>query len=136
MQCPHLWRLAFLAGVSLSVLAGCDKTEPKKPEPKKPTLEGRWSGCEEGNPSMKLTVNFAAGRFTYWDERTNELGHGSYVVNDAVQPAQLDMNFESAAAPDFAGKKALAIYSFEGAQLKIAGNQPGNLQRPTNFVGG
>ena len=124
------WKLGLLAGVLLATLVGCGKTEQKRP-----TLEGRWSGFDANVPSVKLTAMFNAGRFTYWDAQTNELGNGTYLVNDTVQPAQMDLIFEACPAPAYVGKKALAIYEFQGEQLRIAGNQPGNLERPTNFVG-
>ncbi len=122
--------LGLLAGLGLAVIAGCSQ-----PAPKTATVQGRWSGFEKGG-TEKITVAFTADRFTYWDSRTNEIGSGTFVVNDTVQPNQMDLKFEQIPAPDYVGKVGLAVFELRGDELRIAGAEPGSGQRPTNIEGG
>ena len=124
------WKLGLLAVLLVATLTGCGKTGSDKL-----TLEGTWVGFDEGAPSQRMRAMFGDGRFAYWDAQTNSLGYGTYVLNETVKPAQIDLVFETSQNPAYVGKKALGIYEFQGNQLKMAGNQPGNPERPTSFVG-
>jgi len=112
--------------------AGCDKPTKDKPS-EKPTVQGRWSGLESGTTEM-ITLSFTSNRFAYFDARSNEIGSGTFVANETVQPMQMDLTFEKIPAPEYVGKVGLAIYEFQGSDLKIAGCEPGSKQRPTNLV--
>ena len=112
------------------VAAGC-----AKPAADKPTLEGRWSGFEGGSTEA-LTLEFTGNRFAYWDSQTNEIGSGTFIVNDTVTPKQLDLTFEKIIAPEYEGKVGLAVYELSGSELKVAGAEPGTTERPTSVAGG
>ena len=84
---------------------------------------------------MQLTLQLTNGQFSYGiASEENELGRGTYQVNGTVQPAEMDLRFESSIASRYVGKAALAIYELNGNELRIAGCEPGNPDRPTNFV--
>lgn len=112
--------------------AGCEKPYKDKPS-EKPSVQGRWSGLESGTTEI-ITLSFTSNRYAYYDARSNEIGSGTFVANETVQPMQMDLTFENIPAPEYVGKVGLAIYEFEGGSLKIAGSEPGSNQRPTNFV--
>jgi len=116
--------IALVAGV-----VGCSTQKAAKP-----TLEGRWSGFEAGR-SERTTIEFAGNQFTYWDAVTNELGGGTFVANEAVQPMQMDLTFERIGDPDYVGTVGLAIYELRDDELAIAGAEPGTTTRPTRFEG-
>lgn len=128
--------LIAVCGLSLllvAIMVGCSKPSPAEP-PVKLTLEGRWSGFEAGS-TQKTIIEFKDNQFTYWDANANELGGGTFVVNDGILPKQMDLTFERIPAPKYVGKVGLAIFEFQGQQLIIAGAEPGTTVRPTGFTG-
>ena len=129
-------RTTIVAACGLSILfgafiVGCHKPAAEKPTVK-PILEGRWSGFENGS-TEKIIVTFTGNRFAYFDAKSNGLGSGTFVVNDAAEPRQMDLTFEKIPAPQYVGKVGLAIYEFQGEALKIAGSEPGSEVRPAKF---
>ena len=133
MNTLNLIKSCLIAALFAAVLAGCNKPAAEKAP--KATVEGRWSGYEAGR-SEKTIIEFKAGQFTYWDAQTNEIGSGTFVVNDAVEPNQMDLTFEKMLAPEYVGKVGLAVFELNGNELKIAGSEPGSTQRPTSVAGG
>jgi len=130
MKAFNLMRSCVFAGLFLAGVAGCSKQATEKA-----TVQGLWSGYEKGG-TQRITVEFKGDQFTYWDSNTNEIGSGTFVMNDRVQPNQMDLTFEKIPAPDYVGKVALSIYELQGAELKIAGAEPGSTTRPTTIAGG
>lgn len=130
MKTRNLITVCGLTILLAAVIAGCSKQ--KSPEA---SLQGRWSGFETGD-TAKITIAFGGNQFTYWDAKTNEIGSGTFVVNDTVQPKQMDLTFEKILAPNYVGKVALAIYELQQDELKFAGAEPGSTVRPTNIAGG
>jgi uncharacterized protein (TIGR03067 family) len=120
----------LFASLLLACVAGCEKQEAQKE-----TLQGRWSGFETGS-TQKITLSFEGNRFAYSDVLSNEIGSGTFVVNDSVQPKQLDLTFEQIPAPEYVGQVALAIYQLRRDELRIAGSEPGSTLRPANIAGG
>jgi len=130
-----IWGAAILF---LAAVAGCNKSSQSSMEqqtPAKPSVQGRWSGYENGS-TEKLTLEFTGDRFAYWDSQTNEIGSGTFLVNDTVQPNQMDLTFEKIAAPEYVGKVGLAVFELQGDELKIAGAEPGTTLRPASVDGG
>jgi uncharacterized protein (TIGR03067 family) len=123
----------------LLAITGCSdsKTEQATTQEsaEKPRIEGRWSGFESGS-TEKITLEFAGNRFAYWDSQTNEIGSGTFVVNDTVKPTHMDLTFERIAAPEYVGKVGLAVFELQGDEMKIAGAEPGSTVRPTDVSGG
>ena len=119
-----------LAGVLLAAVSGCTKQAAEKA-----AVQGRWLGFQSGGSEM-LTVEFTNNRFTYWDSRSNEIGGGTFKVNAAVNPMQMDLTFERMASSEYVGKVGLAVFELRGNELKIAGAEPGTTVRPTNIDGG
>lgn len=130
MKTQNRLNLGLLASLLLAAMAGCSK-----PESKHATLEGRWSGFESGS-AEKITVEFTGNRFAYWDAKTNEIGGGTFVINDTVRPMQIDLTFERIVAPEHVGKVGLAVFELNGNELKFAGAEPGTTIRPTTLAGG
>ena len=125
--------LLTTCGLTILLAAGIVSCGKQKAE--KASLEGRWSGFEAGD-TEKITIAFSGNQFTYWDAKSNEIGGGTFVVNDTVQPKQMDLTFERMLAPQYVGKVGLAIFEFQGDQLTFAGAEPGSTVRPTNIAGG
>ena len=130
MNALNVVKSCLLAGLFLAGVVGCGKQTAVKP-----TVQGRWSGFEAGS-TEKITLALGGNQFTYWDARTNEIGGGTFVINDTVQPRQMDLTFERIPAPQYVGKVGLAIFELQGDELKIAGSEPGSTLRPTNMAGG
>jgi uncharacterized protein (TIGR03067 family) len=130
MKTLNLIKSCLFTGLFLAGLASCSK-----PAAEKATVEGRWSGFEAGN-TERITVAFSSNQFTYWDAKTNEIGSGTFVINDTVQPRQMDLTFERIIAPEYVGKVGLAIFELQGDELTFAGAEPGSTLRPTNIAGG
>lgn len=130
MNVLNLFKLCLFASLLVVGIIGCSK-----PTAENATLEGRWSGFESGQ-TERITIEFTGNHFAYWDAQTNELGSGTFVVNDTVQPMQIDLTFEQIAAPELVGKVGLAIYELNGDELKFAGSEPGSIQRPPDISGG
>lgn len=126
----NLLNSCLFAGLFLTGVASCSKQTTEKA-----TIQGRWSGFETGNPEM-ITLAFTNNQFTYWDAKTNEIGGGTFVLNDTVQPKQMDLTFERIVAPEYVGKVGLAIFELKGDELTFAGAEPGTTVRPTNIAGG
>lgn len=126
---------ATLLGMFLLATAtGCDSpAKTKAPEP--PAIQGRWSGFENGKPG-RLTLVLSTNQFAYFDDQTNEIGGGAFVMNHTIQPMQMDLTFERIPAPDLVGKVGHAIFELNGDELKIAGCELGSDERPTNMVAG
>lgn len=123
--------MSGLAILLLAGMVGCSQHNSVKP-----SLEGRWSGFEEGRPDNKLTLTLNGDQFAYWNASSNEWGRGTFVVNDTRQPAQMDLTFQECPTPQYVGKVALAIYELNQDGLKFAGAEPGSPVRPTNMAGG
>jgi uncharacterized protein (TIGR03067 family) len=130
MNVLNLFKSCLLASLFVAGIVGCSKQTTENA-----TLEGRWSGYENGQ-TEKITIEFTGNRFAHWDAQNNELGSGTFVVNDTVQPKQMDLTFEKITAPQYVGKVALAIYELNGDELKFAGSEPGSTQRPPDISGG
>jgi uncharacterized protein (TIGR03067 family) len=130
MNTLNLLKSCLFAGLFLTGVAGCGKQVTEKA-----TIQGRWSGFEAGS-TEKITLAFRGDQFTYWDAKSKEIGSGTFVVNDAAQPKQMDLTFQRIPAPEYVGKVGLAVFELQGDELKIAGSEPGSTQRPASIAGG
>lgn len=130
MKIGQILDRTVLAVLILVGAAGCAKESAEKS-----SVQGRWSGFESGR-TERIILEFKGNQFTYWDANTNEIGSGSFVVNDSVEPNQMDLTFLKIPAPDYVGKTGLAIFELQGNALKIAGADPGSTVRPASVNGG
>lgn len=130
MKTFNLLKSCLFAGLFLAGVAGCGKQATEKA-----TVQGRWSGFEAGS-TEKITLVFRGDQFTYSDAKSKEIGSGTFVVNDTTQPMQMDLTFQRIDAPQSVGKVGLAIFEFQGDELKMAGSEPGSTQRPASIAGG
>jgi uncharacterized protein (TIGR03067 family) len=126
--------ILIMCGLTILLVAGIVSCGKQKSE--KASLEGRWSGFEQGRPDNRLSLTFSGDRFAYWNDQSNEWGRGTFLVDDKLQPMQMDLTFQECPAPQYVGKVALAIYELQQDELKFAGSEPGSPQRPTNIAGG
>jgi uncharacterized protein (TIGR03067 family) len=124
----------LIACLSLACVTGCSKQTAEKSTVQS-TIQGRWVGFEK-DASEKLTLEFSGNQFTYWDSKTNEIGGGTFVINDTAQPKQMDLTFERIDPAELRGKVAPAIFELNGDSLTFAGAEPGSTQRPTSIAGG
>ncbi len=130
MKIVQIIDATILASLVFIGMTGCAKQTTEKP-----SVQGRWSGFESGG-TEKITIEFKGNQFTYWDAHTNEIGSGTFVVNDSVEPNQMDLTFVKMPAPEYAGKTGLAVFELQGNEMKIAGAEPGNTARPASVNGG
>lgn len=125
----HL-KLYLLAGLVLAGLAGCSH------KPAKPALDGRWTGFDVQRPNLKCTLSIDASQFEYHGADSNDWLRGTFVSNDKVQPAQIDLTLLEPTGTPFTGKTALGLYELQGNELKVAAAEPGSNLRPGSVGGG
>ena len=77
---------------------------------------------------MKFTGNKFA--FTIDDKETHS---GTFKLNPAATPKEIDMMVAETPKDDFKGKTSLAIYELDGDTLKWCANAPGKDARPKEF---
>jgi uncharacterized protein (TIGR03067 family) len=125
----HL-KLCLLAGLLVAGVAGCSH------KPAKPALDGRWTGFEVRQPNSKCTLAIDGGQMEYHGANSNDWIRGTFVINDKVQPAQMDITLMEPVGSPYTGKIALGVYELQGDELKVAAAEPGSNLRPGNVAGG
>lgn len=116
----------------LAAVAGCGKSKTEKAV-EKAGMEGGWSGFDVTRPAEVCKVTITGSQLEYRGARTNDWCSGSFVLNETAQPRQMDLAIQG--PPEIAGRTMLFIYDLQGDEMKVAGVDPGNPQRPTAFVG-
>ncbi|HLX94327.1 MAG TPA: hypothetical protein VKU37_01145 [Verrucomicrobiae bacterium] len=120
------WLLAVLL---LGAAVGCSRQKMVIT-----SLEGRWTGHDASPPNASCEVTVAGNRLEYRGVQSNDWTRGVFVLNEKVQPMQLDLTIQE--SPQNVGATVLAIYEQQGNDLKIAAASPGDPQRPADFVSG
>jgi uncharacterized protein (TIGR03067 family) len=91
-------------------------------------LQGGWKRVA-GNREANLAVTGSRFVMAF---RTGEVYEGTFTLDPACRPREIDLRIES--APDaYLGKDALAIYQLDGDHLIFASGLPGSGQRPSVF---
>jgi uncharacterized protein (TIGR03067 family) len=121
---PHL-KLFLLASLALAGFAGCGHKAAKA------GLEGRWTGYDVARPAEPCVVTINGNQLEYRGAQSNDWVRGTFVLNEAAQPKQMDLAVQEA-PPGGAGKTYLVIYEQQGDEMKVA--VPGNGQRPVDFA--
>lgn len=137
------WALAFALGVASAgaglaslapmVLAAVDDPPAVKAELKK--LQGSWAvtsaveGGIKGKGADKLRLVIDGKTFTLTEGREVVL-KGPFKLDLSKNPTEMDIKFEEG---KMKGKNGLAIYAFDGADLKFCGVED-MYERPTDFT--
>lgn len=124
-------KICGLAGLVLAGVIGCTAHS----EPTKPSLDGRWTGCDVQQPEAKCTVTINGDQLEYRGTQPADWLRGSLVLNEQAQPRQMDLTIKEAGAinRNDVGTTALLIYERRGDELTVAVS---NQVRPTDFAGG
>ncbi len=85
-------RSCVLTGLILAGLAGCSK----QGESAKPTLDGRWTGCEVKQPDAKCTLAVNQNQVEYRGVQPGDWLRGSFVLTEQAHPKQMDLSIEEA----------------------------------------
>lgn len=117
--------LCFVVGI---VQAG-DADKDRK------ALEGTWKGKGPAGEGV-LVVAFSGKNFTFTMQEGNDklVFKGTYKIDPAKNPKQMDLTVTDGPDANFNGKTALAIYELKGDKLKWCANEPGQEGRPTDFT--
>ena len=127
--------LVLAAGLLLSDRAIPTSAEEEKPKAEKPQLTGNWkvdSATLEGQAFPEevtgtMTLSMRGGR--YQANVGGQLDRGSYRVNDATSPMQMDITGIEGVNK---GKTFLAIYDWQEKKLRICYSLAEGT-RPTTF---
>jgi uncharacterized protein (TIGR03067 family) len=123
---------ALCAAVLSLFFLSCDNNNPAG-TPSPTELEGNWSGYIEGNPGITVGLEIQGNIIIYTYEGT-ELYRGTITLNTSEAPKQMDAYITQAQNTVYVGTTSLAIYRLSGDTLTVAGNEPGNAQRPASFT--
>ena len=124
-------KVCVLAGLVLAGVMGCSSQS----EPAKRGLDGRWTGYDVEQPDAKCTLAINGNQAEYRGAQPGDWLRGSFVLNEQVQPRQMDLNIKEAGDANLndVGTTARVIYELRGDELKVAVSSQ---ERPTNFAGG
>ena len=123
IQC---FKLCALAALLLAGVTGCSK-----PKADKTSVEGNWTGFDVARPAEVCKVTITGNQLEYRGAQTNDWCTGIFVLNETVQPMQMDLTVQG--PPQIAGRMMLLIYEQQGDEMKVAGAEPGAPVRPVNF---
>ena len=118
--------VCVLAGILFAGIAGCSKKPAEKTG-----VEGNWTGFDVARPAEVCSVMISGNQLEYRGAQTNDFCVGAFVLNDSVQPMQMDLTVQQ--PPQIAGRTMLLICELQGDEMKVAGAQPGAPVRPVDF---
>jgi len=95
---------------------------------------------------MLVAMNFSANQFyatLMIDTLLMESYEGTYFINSITDPNEIDiliqnamLNIDGEMEETFVGQTSLGIYQISSDTLIIAGNEPGSITRPIDFLPG
>ena len=111
-------RLQFFSVCAAALLSitGCSK-----PKAEQTSVEGRWTGFDAARPTEVCTVMITGNLLEYRGARTNDFCMGTFVLNESVQPMQMDLTVQQ--PPQIAGRTMLLICELQGDEMKVAGTR-------------
>jgi len=114
--------------LSLLLMSGCATLEPAE---KVTELEGTWIGSPVDSPEANCLLVFSKNRAIVG--LPGGWLRGTFQLNTAASPKQIDMIIEQCYPKDYVGKTDRGIYKLDGNTLTMAGPEPGTATRPTSF---
>lgn len=123
----RLWMGALALSLAVGIVQAGDADKDRK------ALEGTWKGAID---KEVLVVVFSGKSFTFTMQKGNEnfVVKGTYKIDPAKNPKQMDLTVTDSPDAKFNGKTALAIYELKGDKLTWCANEPGGEGRPTEFT--
>jgi RNA polymerase sigma factor (sigma-70 family) len=125
---------ATLTGVVPRVIAGADETARVEAEKKK--LQGSWeiltaeeSGKKPDDDTSAVRLKIEGDSFALVNGETI-MAKGPFKLDPSKEPMEMDIAFQEG---KMAGKTGLAIYAWDGANLKFCGREDRH-GRPTDFT--
>lgn len=128
--------LVWVALVPLVLMcAGCDDDSDSGPTGSSGTptsLEGTWSGIEEGGTATWVWV--FAGNTARVQSSGNEVYSGTFATNSTFTPPRITTTITSSVYASYVGQSSRGIYQLSGDSLIIAANEPGTAVYPDDFT--
>ena len=119
-------RLMLACGLGILLIVGVAPGGDGKDDAAK--LNGKWRAELDGK---KITLEFAKDNFTI--DFDGKMFKGTVKVDPKKKPKEMDFTIKEGGNDMYTGKKALAIYEFDGDKLKWCASEPGKDKRPTEF---
>jgi|GEM_PF-1501229 len=118
------------------VSGGVIPTPASSPSPyAKTTLEGPWSGYEEGASSQWNAMFEEATRtFKFGNSTGTEWYKGTYTVDAGTTPRRMELSVGDSSNSWYIGKISYGIYKIENNTLSLAFFNPGVSARPASFT--
>jgi uncharacterized protein (TIGR03067 family) len=93
-------------------------------------LQGKWLAELD---DKKVDMDFAKDKFTitFSDGNKEVIFKGAVKIDPSRKPKHIDLTIEDGIK--FIGDTALGIYELDGDTLKWHANQPGKVERPSEF---
>jgi uncharacterized protein (TIGR03067 family) len=113
--------------LGLLLITGAPGGDAKKDLDK---LQGKWLAELDGK---KAAMDFTKEKFTITlsDGNEEKTFKGAFKIDPSVKPKHIDLTVEE--GDRFVGDTALGIYELDGDTLKWCANQPGKVERPSEF---
>jgi uncharacterized protein (TIGR03067 family) len=123
----------ILCAAALSLFSlSCDDNNPAG-TPSPTELEGKWSGVIVDEPGVSVGLEIHGNGMTYSYEG-EEMYSGTFTLDKSVTPHRMDGVVTASQNSQYIGKTSLAIYQLSNDTLLLAGNEPGDPERPASFV--
>ena len=110
----------------------CDDGNPAG-TPSPTEIEGNWSGVIVDEPDVSVVLEIHGNGMTYRYEG-EEMYSGTFTLDKSVTPHRMDGVVTASQNSQYIGKTSLAIYQLSNDTLLLAGNEPGDPERPASFV--
>jgi uncharacterized protein (TIGR03067 family) len=94
-------------------------------------LQGLWKGSNTAHPGKSCTVNITGDQIEYRGTDSGDWLRGTFVLNDSVEPKQLDITILEPAKGFI-----LCIYQTNEDRITIAAAEHGSNRRPGAFTPG
>jgi uncharacterized protein (TIGR03067 family) len=96
-------------------------------------LEGDWSGYMVDDPSVSVGLEIHGSGVVY-NYEGQEMYRAVFTLDKSITPHRLDGVITASTYSQYVGKNTLGIYQLSNDTLLVAGNKPGDPDRPTSFA--
>lgn len=96
-------------------------------------LEGDWSGYMVDDPSVSVGLEIHGSGIVY-NYEGQEMYRAVFTLDKSITPHRLDGVITASTYSQYVGKNTLGIYQLSNDSLLVAGNKPGDPDRPTSFT--
>jgi uncharacterized protein (TIGR03067 family) len=96
-------------------------------------LEGTWTGLETGGNGKAIKWVVSNSNMSEYENDTLTY-KGTFIIDESVNPKQIDVTITDCSYTSYIGKVALGIFKVESNSLTFCANEPGNSSRPSSFT--